>query len=645
MQGGGLKPFSLSVLACSAAVISAPASAQRADENAAESADDAFGTSIGSESVGIYASGIVRGFSAYDAGNARIEGLYFDESGAITDLLQSGSDIRVGLAAFGYPFPAPTGIVDSKLSRIDAKKPVLSVRLSTGQFLGPDATAELAVPVTEDLGVKGVIGYFDDQYPDGASAWFLSYGSLVRWKPAKGIELTAFFSRYDYGDEEQGPVIYSSGTFLPDKVKRRNYFGQEWAEWAGHAQTYGGFAKAELGEWKLEAGLFNSRFTQDRFASSWFDNVGQDGIGREFVLSGQDQRFVSISGEARVSREFREGDRLHRVIASYRGRDVQSDFGGYVLSDLGLGAIGVQSREAEPAFAFGALTDDKVKQRSAAIGYDLRWKDVGELNLGLIRTDYRKRVAEPGTAIVSRRDKLWLWNAALAIEASDKLTLYTATTRGLEESGTAPSNAANANEALPALRTRQMEAGVRYALSPKMRLVAAAFDIRKPYFEIDSTDNVYRILGNVRHRGVEVSISGEPVKGLNLVAGALFLQPRVTGEALADGRLGRKPIGRTSTLIDINFDYRFPNFHPLSVDIGLQYEGRRVANVDNTLSIPARTTIDVGARYRFKIGNSSATLRLAATNITNVYGWRVFSGSAFKANAPRTANLSITADI
>jgi iron complex outermembrane recepter protein len=125
------------------------------------------------------------------------------------------------------------------------------VRLASGQYLGPDATAELSVPVTDSFGIKGAVGYFDDQYPDGASAWFLSYGSVARWKHTKGLEVTALFSRYDYGDEEQGPVIYTSGAFLPQKVKRRRHFGQDWAQWVGHAQNFDGFAKAELGDWRL----------------------------------------------------------------------------------------------------------------------------------------------------------------------------------------------------------------------------------------------------------------------------------------------------------------------------------------------------------------------------------------------------------
>jgi iron complex outermembrane recepter protein len=97
-------------------------------------------------------------------------------------------------------------------------------------------------------------------------------------------------------------------------------------------------------------------------------------------------------------------------------------------------------------------------------------------------------------------------------------------------------------------------------------------------------------------------------------------------------------------LFDLNLDYRFLEWQALSVDLGLLYEGKRVANLENSLSIPARATIDLGARYRFKIGKSPATLRMSVTNLSNVYGWRVFSGGGFKANAPRTASLSVTAD-
>ncbi len=57
------------------------ATAQRADENAVEAADDAFGTSVGNEKIGLYSASDVRGFSPVNAGNIRIEGLSVTDTG------------------------------------------------------------------------------------------------------------------------------------------------------------------------------------------------------------------------------------------------------------------------------------------------------------------------------------------------------------------------------------------------------------------------------------------------------------------------------------------------------------------------------------------------------------------------------------
>lgn len=223
------------------------------------------------------------------------------------------------------------------------------------------------------------------------------------------------------------------------------------------------------------------------------------------------------------------------------------------------------------------------------------------------------------------------------------MTLYAATTRGLEESGVAPSNATNRGEALPALRTRQYEVGARYVLGG-WRLVAAAFDIAKPYFEIDRSDGAYKQLGSVAHRGIEASLSGKPVPNLSVVVGAVFLHPRVSGQAVADGRLGRKPIGRTGVLVDAAFDYQLPWLRGFSMDARILHEGRRVANAADTLYLPARTVIDLGARFRTRIGSVPAMFRAQVRNFGDVYGWKVSSGGGFTLLQGRRAVLSVTAD-
>src|SRR3954447_6573988 len=90
---------------------SGPALAQsRSDENAVTQAEDAFGFSVGRESLGIYNAGNARGFSPSAAGNLRIEGLYYDQQSGIPDTLLDSTSIKVGLSAQGYPFAAPSGI-------------------------------------------------------------------------------------------------------------------------------------------------------------------------------------------------------------------------------------------------------------------------------------------------------------------------------------------------------------------------------------------------------------------------------------------------------------------------------------------------------------------------------------------------------
>ncbi|MEK7343615.1 MAG: TonB-dependent receptor [Pseudomonadota bacterium] len=621
----------------------APAEAQRTQENTAREAEDGFGKSVGNESIGIYANGEVRGFSATAAGNNRIEGLYFDRQGAVTDTIVRGSTVRLGLTAFGYPLPAPTGIVDLDLRRAGSD-PVASVQLTSGEYLGADLITDVALPVSDRLGVNIDFGLYDDEYVSGASAWFVSYGGVARWRPIDKVELTGFFGRYDYGDEEQGPTIFTAGAYLPPRIERRRFFGQQWAQWAGHSQNYGAFVKADLGAWQIAAGAFNSRFTRDDYASAYYAGVDRNGLGQSFIINGEDQRAASTSGELRVSRTFAEGPRRHRLLAAFRGRAVETDYGGFVLTDLGSARIGVPAPAPAPDFRLGALTRDHVRQLSYAIAYEMRWPNIGELNLGLTRSHYRKRVTQPGLAETMERDRPWLWNAALALTLTNRFTVYGATTRGLEESGVAPSNAINRGEALPALRTRQYEVGARYALGT-WRLVAAAFDIAKPYFEIDRTDGAYRQLGSVTHRGFEASMSGKPVPNLSIVAGAVALRPRVSGQAVVDGRLGRRPIGRTGLLIDTAIDYQLPFASGLSVDTRIVHEGRRVADAADTLALPARTIVDLGARYRSRIGGVPVLLRAQLRNAGNVYGWRVSSGGGFTLLQGRRAVISVTADL
>jgi outer membrane receptor protein involved in Fe transport len=126
-----------------------------------------------------------------------------------------------------------------------------------------------------------------------------------------------------------------------------------------------------------------------------------------------------------------------------------------------------------------------------------------------------------------------------------------------------------------------------------MTLVAGVFDVQKPYFNLDPA-RVYRELGDVRHRGVELSLSGRPIKGLNVVAGAVLLDGKVSGELVEAGRIGPRPVGLTERRILMNLDYQ----HRAAADPrrGAVHPGRpHHARPRRTLAVPVRGRAGGGA--------------------------------------------------
>src|SRR4029079_16383414 len=154
------------------ASLRAPAWAQRAGENAVTSADDAFGTSVGNEQIGLYSSDEVRGFSPGAAGNIRIDGLYLGGLFIGNPRLLAGTSVKVGLTAQGYPFPAPSGIVELSL-RPAGTQPVLSAVLHGGTQNGLERDGQL--PLSKDFSLAGGVGY--NHYLDNPGGDFSDYWS------------------------------------------------------------------------------------------------------------------------------------------------------------------------------------------------------------------------------------------------------------------------------------------------------------------------------------------------------------------------------------------------------------------------------------------------------------------------------------
>ncbi len=123
------------------------ARAQHASDNPVNSADDAYGLTVGLESVGLYNPGSVRGFSPISAGNVRIDGMFFDLQGAPSNRVVEGSTVHVGVSEIGYPFPAPTGIADYNLRNVGGDNPTATIIANVGPFDAWGVSIDGSIPL------------------------------------------------------------------------------------------------------------------------------------------------------------------------------------------------------------------------------------------------------------------------------------------------------------------------------------------------------------------------------------------------------------------------------------------------------------------------------------------------------------------
>ena len=640
----GLRRFAAALLTLAGG--SHAAWAQRASDNALAAAQDAFGTSVGNENIGLYTASNARGFSPTEAGNLRIEGLYFDQQVNLGNRLVRGSTIRVGLSAQSYPFPAPTGIADYQL-RLPGDKTVISAvgtYSSEGTYrLEVDSQLLLA---QEKLGLTLGASAAHDVFPPGNTSRTWNAGGIFRWRPADNIEIVPFFAREQKTDWESNTQRwFPGGAYLPYKAPRGVYVSQDWADWTQYDANFGVLTRTTLGDaWTLQTGAFRSVSDKRSSFISFYRNIQPDGSAILSMISNPPQTNASSSGEVRLSRVFREGNWQHTVRIAGRGRDTTRDFGGGATQVFGPVKMGVNIQFPEPAFVFGLASRDHVTQGTGGISYEGLWSGVGELSAGLQKTYLGRKVDQPNLARRSSSDGEWLYNGTFAVYPANDLAVYASYTRGLEESGIAPETSANYGEPQSPNITKQIDAGIRYALTSNLRLVAGVFDVRKPYLN-RNTANVFTVVGANKNQGIELSLSGLIAPGLRMVAGGVLIQQRISGLTVDQGLIGPVPAGEVPRVLRLNLQYGPGSWNGFSVDGQMVNQGAAFADRLNTYKIPSNTVFDIGARYQFKVQAVAASLRLQVTNITDNYSFNLSGSSGtFMPNLPRRFTARLSAD-
>ncbi len=238
-------------------------------------------------------------------------------------------------------------------------------------------------------------------------------------------------------------------------------------------------------------------------------------------------------------------------------------------------------------------------------------------------------------------------SGGLLFKATDKLSLYANYMEGLSQGKVAPSTSVNDDEIFPPFISRQVEVGAKYDAGA-FAVTAAVFRIKQPAYETNAITQVFGPNGKRQNTGAELSMFGEPLKGVRLLGGVMYIDSELqkTTNATYDGN--RAP-ATPKYNVNLGAEWDVPTLEGLTLTSRGIYSSSQYLDQSNVKEIDAWNRIDVGARYAFKVDDKHITLRANVENVADKRYWSSAGASddsepGLTLSTPRTYLLSATVD-
>uniref|UniRef100_UPI003C7C1F74 TonB-dependent receptor n=1 Tax=Pseudomonas veronii TaxID=76761 RepID=UPI003C7C1F74 len=238
-------------------------------------------------------------------------------------------------------------------------------------------------------------------------------------------------------------------------------------------------------------------------------------------------------------------------------------------------------------------------------------------------------------------------SGGILFKATDALSLYANYLEGLSQGKVAPSTSVNEDEIFPPFISRQVEVGAKYDAGA-FAVTAAVFRIKQPAYETNATSRVFGPNGKRQNDGVELSLFGEPLKGLRLLGGVMYIDSELTHTTNGTFDGNRAP-ATPKYNVNLGAEWDVPRLEGLTLTTRGIYSSSQYLDQANVKEIDAWNRIDVGARYAFKVDDKHITLRANVENVADKRYWSSAGASddsepGLTLSTPRTYLLSATVD-
>jgi len=310
-------------------------------------------------------------------------------------------------------------------------------------------------------------------------------------------------------------------------------------------------------------------------------------------------------------------------------------------------------RPTTPTFTGGKLDDPgvtgKTRNRSLAVSDTVGlFEDTLLVTVGVRRQQLRvEGYAYDGEGADLGRNAFYDESVTTPVygivyKVNPSISLYANRIEGLAQGATASGQGiVNIGEVFPPAKTKQVEAGVKLDYQ-SFGANLAVFRIERP------TDgfvqgNVFVQDGEQVNKGIELSVFGEPLQGLRLMAGGTRMDTELknTQNGADDGN---HAVGVPTFQLNASVDWDVPGLPGVAVNARMLRTGGQYANPSNTLSLPTWNRFDVGARYSFKVQEKAVTLRMNVENLTDKNYWASANGGYLTQGDPRLVKFSGTID-
>lgn len=239
----------------------------------------------------------------------------------------------------------------------------------------------------------------------------------------------------------------------------------------------------------------------------------------------------------------------------------------------------------------------------------------------------------------------------------DNLSLYASYVEGLSKADSV-SNVADVNQGklFAPFESKQYELGAKYQNGSWLNTLAI-YQIEKPTLltstidpAIDGKTQITTDGGESRSRGIEWAFSGNITDNLSVLGNVAYIDSEYTkGSATVGQKIvnvaGNKVYGVPDFTASLNLDYAIPFVDGLNVNARTTYVSEQYLDNTNRLELPDFTIVDVGARYKTKIGGVDTTLLANIDNVTDKKYWEgVFNSNFAVVGGARTYKLGVSFD-